>query len=403
MKLLVISHMYPSPRDHFGGIFVHQQVRALSRLCDVKVISPKPWAPRMLWLRRKWRQYGRDPDRDVLDGIEVFYPKMLHFPRSFTMQWYGYYMYWAVRQLVAEIEAHFEFDLIHCHVALPDGFGGMLVNRRYNRKLVVSVHGQDLARTVFRNRACRAAVERVFAQADAVVTVSGKLASMASGHCSRSCRVRTISDGVYLDQVARPDPQLRARYRGASILLAVGSLIQTKGFDLLLEALAKVVRRTPNVKLVVIGSGPQEHKLRALAGRLGIEQHVDFLGLLPHQEVMRFMAVCDVFVLPSWSEGFGVVYLEAMASGKPVIACRGEGIEDVVEDGESGLLVRPRDAADVERALSKLLADETCRHAMGDRASKRVQGFTWEIVAQQTMDLYRELLGPVVGREEVGP
>ena len=393
MKLLVISPMYPNPIEPFSGIFVHQQLKELSKSCEVKVVSPISWAPKILWFRKKWRRYGRCPVSDVLDGIEVFYPRMLYFPRSALFQWYGYSLYGAIKKTVEQIEKSFKFDLIHCHVALPDGFGGMLVNRRLHRKLVVSIHGQDVTRTVFRNKRCKAAIERVFAHADAIITVSTKLAKMSSDYCNETSKIRTINDGIYLQDVMQPDPHLRARYRGEKILLAAGSLIESKGYDLLLKAVARIIPQIRNLRVLIIGTGREEQNLKQGARRLGLEAYVSFLGPMPHEEVMRFMAVCDVFVLPSWNEGFGIVYLEAMANGKPTIACKGEGIEDVIVDGQTGILVEPRDVASLEHAILKLLSDEQYLHAMGDAARKQAENYSWEIIAKQTFDLYREVLG----------
>jgi len=393
MRVLVISHMYPNVVEPHSGIFVHKQLKELAKLCQVKVVSPVPWSPRALWFRSKWRRYGQRSGFDVLDGIEVFYPRMLCLPGSLLFEWYGYVLYWAIRETIEEIEKSFRFDLIHCHVALPDGFGGMLVNRRYRRKLLVTIHGQDVAQTVFRNNRCKAAVERVLAEADGIIAVSRKVAEKVRAHCRDGSKVRTINDGFSLQDVVEADTQLRDRYAAGKILLAVGSLVKSKGHDLLLQALASVVRQIGDVRLLIIGSGREKQDLKRLVARLGLESHVSFLGSLPHQEVMRYMSICDMFVLPSWSEGFGISYLEAMAHGKPVIACRGEGIEDIVVDGENGILVTPRNVEDVERAITTLLVKETYREAMGSKARRMAENYTWGGIAQQIFALYSEVTG----------
>jgi glycosyltransferase involved in cell wall biosynthesis len=120
---------------------------------------------------------------------------------------------------------------------------------------------------------------------------------------------------------------------------------------------------------------------------------VEFVGRVPHIRALQYIAAADVFSLPSWSEGFGIVYVEAMACGKPVIACRGEGPEDFVEHGKTGLLVKPRDVDNLVEALDFLLSNPEEARAMGERARKVVlENYTWEKNAEKIVKVYKELL-----------
>jgi glycosyltransferase involved in cell wall biosynthesis len=108
---------------------------------------------------------------------------------------------------------------------------------------------------------------------------------------------------------------------------------------------------------------------------------------------MEYMSICDLFVMPSWDEGFGIVYLEAMAHGKPVIACRGQGIEDVIVDGETGLLVEPKDLESLKEAMIRLLTDRRLAEDMGRKGRQVVlSDFTWEKSAQKLLKVYKEVL-----------
>ena len=115
MKVLVISHMYPSRQNPTYGIFVHEQVKALAEQgCELKVLAPVPWAPWPLTaLKKKWQNYAAIPAKDVLDGIEVYYPRYPVLPRSFLLAEAGYLMFRGMRQLVKGLHAEFPFDLIH--------------------------------------------------------------------------------------------------------------------------------------------------------------------------------------------------------------------------------------------------------------------------------------------------
>jgi len=106
------------------------------------------------------------------------------------------------------------------------------------------------------------------------------------------------------------------------------------------------------------------------------------------------MDACDVFSLPSWNEAFGVVYLEAMACGKPVIGCQGQGIEDVITDGKTGFLVKPKDVADLAAILLMLFEDPELRRKVGAQARRLVQAdFTWEKNVEKTVVVYKQVLG----------
>lgn len=125
---------------------------------------------------------------------------------------------------------------------------------------------------------------------------------------------------------------------------------------------------------------------------LSLGAYVRFLGRRSGTEVMNYMALSEVFVLPSWNEAFGVVYIEAMAQGKPVIGCRGEGIEDFVTDGVNGILVPPRNSRELARALAHLLAYREKAEEIGSRGKETVMArYTWFQVARELESLYRRL------------
>jgi len=176
-------------------------------------------------------------------------------------------------------------------------------------------------------------------------------------------------------------------------IISVSNLKRSKGIDLNLYATHRLRSKHPTIRYIVVGDGPGSLALRALARRLSIDNRVKFVGRAPHLRALQHIATADVFSLPSWSEGFGIVYLEAMACGKPVIACHGEGPEDFVEHGKTGLLVKPRDVTSLVEALDFLLSHPEEARAMGDRARRVVLGnYTWEKNAENTIKVYKKVL-----------
>ena len=395
MKILVISHWYFS---NVAAIFVHQQVKELQRQgYEVKVISPLPWTPfPMEYFSKKWKDYSEVPDKRAWEGIEVYYPRYLEFPRNLFFGSSGKRMYFGIRKLVDELYQDFEFDIIHAHVALPDGFAAMMLNRRYNKPLVVTVHGQDLQVTLFRNASCKKALAKVFEQADKVVTVSTKLKEIAKANIGFTEKFAVISNGISPERIALAKTALASSYTSHKIILSVSNLIASKGLDLNIKAISQLTEKYPDLKYLVIGAGPEMSALKQLTHDLSLDAQIEFLGELPHAKVMEYMAIADIFSLPSWQEGFGVVYLEAMAHGKAVIGCCGEGITDVIENNKTGLLVKPRKVKSLIGAIAFLLENLERAHEIGERAKKLVlENYTWEKNVQKYIEIYKELLGHV--------
>jgi len=179
-----------------------------------------------------------------------------------------------------------------------------------------------------------------------------------------------------------------ARNKDKKIILSVSHLIKTKGIDLNLKAISRLKEKYPTIHYLIIGEGKARKKLEKIVKNLNLQDKVEFLGQLPHNKVMEYMSICDIFSLPSWKEGFGVVYIEAMAHKKPVIACEGEGPEDFIKDKKTGLLVKPKDVGSLAEAIDFLLSNPERAKEIGERAKKLVlENYTWERIAGRLMIL----------------
>ncbi len=394
MKLLILSHMYPNAMNLANGIFVHEQTQELVRQgCEVKVISPVPWSPAPIrWLKDKWGAYAKIPLQTTRDGIEVYHPRYVSFPRAYFFEYSGWLYYLGIRKIIEKIHQEFPFDIIHAHVALPDGYGALLANRAYKKPLLVTIHGLDMATTIHRNDRCKQRILETLEAASKVICVSSKLRKQCLGVYNDEIKFEVVSNGISPDEL-KTSGRLREKYGSKRVLLTVGWLYKLKGHDHVVRVLPEIIERAPELVYLIVGSGPEEDHLRQLVDQLGLNDYVEFCGQKDHETVMEYMSICDLFVMPSWDEAFGVVYLEAMAHGKPVIACQGQGIEDVIVDGETGLLVKPKDLRGLKEALLKLLADRQLAEDMGQRGKQVVlSDFTWEKSAQKLMGIYREVL-----------
>jgi glycosyltransferase involved in cell wall biosynthesis len=252
-------------------------------------------------------------------------------------------MYLGIKELVAKIYQEFQFDLIHAHVALPDGYAGMKVAQKYKKSLIVTIHGQDFQQTIFKSKKCKRNIEKVINFSEKTIVVSKKLKKIGEKYLQvNNNKMIVVPNGINIDDIYTEKSKISQEYHGRKIILSVSHLIKTKGIDLNLKVISKLKRKYPNIIYLIIGEGKEKKNLEDLVNKLNLQNIVKFIGEVSHHKVMKHMAACDIFSLPSWNEGFGVVYLEAMAHGKPVIGCQGEGIEDFVEDGKTGILVFDR-------------------------------------------------------------
>jgi teichuronic acid biosynthesis glycosyltransferase TuaC len=395
VKILYLSNLYPNQLDSIRGSFVRSQVLALAQIdCQPKVVSPVPLAPFPVGvLMRKWKDSHKVPASLVDEGIEVFHPRYLLLPRNLLLQYAGWTYYLGTKKLVNRLYREWGFKLIHAHTAFPDGYAAMLFSRIYRIPFVVTIHGRDLQDIIKRGAGCRKAVLETLRKASAIVNVSRKLSMLCRSYAGESARITVVGNGIEVSDLYTGHSPLRDAYQGQRIILSVGSLKKTKGHDLTLHAFKALKVEFNDIRLLIIGGGEEKKNLQELAYMLNIADSVEFIPPQPHSTVMEYMSICDLFVLPSWSEGFGIVYLEAMANGKPVIGVKGQGVEDFVTSGENGLLVEPSDVEGLAGAMSALLRDNEFAGRLGANARETVlTHYTWQDSARKIKDIYSSLL-----------
>jgi phosphatidyl-myo-inositol dimannoside synthase len=194
---------------------------------------------------------------------------------------------------------------------------------------------------------------------------------------------------------ATAPPQLPANFPEGRVILAVGrwaSNERYKGMDTLITALPRLLLERPDLHLAIVGEGDDLPRLEGMAAERGVELHVHFLSNLTYPEIAACYSACEIFALPSGGEGFGLVYLEAMAYGKPVIAGAHGGAPEVVEDGKTGYLVHHGDVTQLATAIETLLADPALAREMGARGRERVaHEFRFNVFAKALKKILREL------------
>jgi D-inositol-3-phosphate glycosyltransferase len=304
------------------------------------------------------------------------------------------------------------YDVIHSHYWLSGAAAMRLRDRRgepwvHTAHTLALVKNRQLAEGARPEPQARIKVEReIAAAADRIVaSTEDEAEEWAWTYGARPERVRVVPPGVDLDTFrprSRASAQARLGLRQEEpLVLFVGRLERLKGVEVLLRALAIANSgRTRPARLLVIGEDSrdgdesEQQRLRALASRLGLGEHVDFVGSVPQGQLPYYYAAAQVCVMPSYSESFGLVALEAQACGRPVVAADVSGLRSVVRNDVTGFLVAGHEPAGYALRLQLLLDDEELAEQMGRRGTLLAQRFTWARTADRLLDVYSELLEP---------
>jgi glycogen(starch) synthase len=307
-----------------------------------------------------------------------------------------------MRAAGAELADGLDFDLVHSHDWLVADAARRLA-RRLRRPWLVTVHATEYGRHqgwVDKHPQSHIhAVERAMVRgADRVITCShymrGHVAEVFGIDAEGVTVIPNGIDPTDLQPVADL-PRLRARFAAPDekLVLLVGRLVYEKGFHLALDAMPRLIERLGGVRFLVAGSGTAEAELKAQAQRLGLMEHGSFVGWTGDDVLHSLYRIADLCVVPSLYEPFGLVALEAMASGCPTIVADTGGLREVVPGGRRvGLRFRARDSRSLARMAEQLLGDDVLRDRLVAEAGEHVLRFDWADVARQTAGLYGEML-----------
>jgi teichuronic acid biosynthesis glycosyltransferase TuaC len=379
MRVLTLTPFYPTVSDDVAGCFIAEPLRAMEDFgVNSYVVAVHPLhrncaesnvaAPIATWIR---------------------YPSI---PGGIGLASAGALLYASLISKIRKLHGSQRIDLIHAHAALPCGHAAVLLSRELKIPCVVTVHGLD---AFFDNQVhgyaaqwCKRVAQFVYRSASRVICISDKVSEQVIDGAAVSASTKVIYNSV--------DTQMFSPASTDSLpntILSVGNLIPIKGHELLLRALAAVVPRYPHISCEIIGDGPERCRLTRLTSELNIAGKVRFLGRQSRKQVTEAMRRCTLFALPSRYEGLGCVYLEAMATEKAAIACRGQGIDEIIRHGSNGWLIEPGNLQELIEALFVLLPNLQLRRQIGEAARYTIlQSFTSAHQAGRLALLYRECL-----------
>jgi PEP-CTERM/exosortase A-associated glycosyltransferase len=319
----------------------------------------------------------------------------------------------ATEQRIEELLRQTRVDVLHAHSPVLNAIPALRVGRRRGIPVLYEVRAfwedaaVDLGTTTadgWRYRATRALETHALKRADHVTTICDGLKRDIVARGVPEAKVTVIPNAVDIDAFpfsVEPDPSLNANLglEGKTVIGFLGSFYAYEGLDLLLEAHRKLLDRLPDVRLLLVGGGPQENALKAQAQQLGLQNNVVFAGRIPHRQVWRYYSIIDVLAYPRRSIRLTELVtplkpLEAMAQGKLLVASDVGGHRELISDGETGLLFPPDDADALADAIERLIAQRAHWQEMRLRARRFVERErNWRGSVARYADIFAGLTG----------
>ena len=387
-KLRILMMIHRQADNSPYCFYVHEQAKALAaRGHEVVVISAVGVTPMMKRLRPGQAEVAaRTPENAVIDGIEVHYPRYLTLGNAGEKLLGGRLLAMAALPVAKRLHREKPFDIVHAHMLPRDGHAGLIVSRALGVPFALTVHGTDIFHYFIPGKQPWPRNVMIACEADALMAVSNLLMSRVAPYRGEGKISRIVPNGVDLSLV--PDETHNRPYA----VISVGTLKARKCMDRTLEAFARLAGEYPEATLTIVGIGEMQAQLRSRIGELGLQARVTLTGGLAHEEVIRLMAESDLFVLPSWGEGYGIVYIEAMAAGCIAVGAEKEGIEDTIADGENGFLVPAGDIDATERVMRRVFADRDAHAMLRARGRMAARELTWARNAETAEAIYREAI-----------
>ncbi len=396
MKVLVLTTTFPRWQEDTVPAFVYQLCQELLRNgLEIVVLAP---------------HHQGAPLQEEMAGLKVhrfayFYPKRyqrLYYEGGVLSNLKRSRLAWVQVPLLVVSELYHalrlikkeKVDIIHSHWLIPSGLVGAICKKVCKRPLVVTIHGSDIF--PFRKGSLKHLLRLVLKSCDACTANSQATASAAQEITDVQQKLAVIPMGVDLNRFHPDEPGFAT---DKPLILSVGRLINWKGVDYLIRAMPLVLEQLPEARLVICGDGPERANLERLASELSLTGNVVFEGSVPNSRLPDYYRTASVFVLPSIviestgeTEALGVVLLEAMACGKPVIGSNVGGIPDIIEDGWNGFLVQQKSPEELADRIVRLLSSDELRHRFSENALQTVrERFSWEAVTDRFGEIYERL------------
>ncbi|MFC1528667.1 glycosyltransferase [Candidatus Latescibacterota bacterium] len=382
MRVGVISTVFPTKRNPAAGIYVKEELDSLTGHCEVRLIAPIA--------NHHW--FGESRSNAAHQNYPVVRPLTLGFPRWFMQRLYPSSMAVTLRLVGKSL---FEgCDIVHAHNAFPEGgaavkaFGGRF-------PVIITAHGSDLHLFAMKPN-LRPGIVKALNSAKRIICVSSFLTKTLR-MLGVTTKTVVIPNGIDVSFLTPGDKEQSSEFLGlepdrARIIFA-GNFFEVKGIEYLIQAMPAVLEKKPDCELILLGARPDSsdrHRYKKNIDSAGVSHAIRIVDRMPHEEIPTWISASDLLVLPSIREGFGLVAAEALACGRPVVATKSGGPEDIVQEC-MGILVPTRDPESMAHAILKVFDGEGIMSPESLAESARSR-FSYEIVAGKILDVYNTVL-----------
>ena len=387
LRILTLSTLFPDASRPNFGVFVERQTIGLAAHPDValQVVAPIGVPPFPLSLASRYRPLRALPKAEEWKGLTLHRPRFANVPGT-GGRWHVAMLTRALIPVLDAIRRDFRFDIIDAEFFFPDGPAAIALGRRYGVPVSIKARGADIhhwGRAPHTDEQVAMAIR----QADGLLAVSQPMADDIAALAAPRAPVTVHYTGVDRSRFGVEDRAAAKRALGIDtpLVVSVGALIPRKGHDIVIAA----AQPLPGVTFHLIGEGPQRGALQAQIERLGLGDRVKLLGALPHDQVPRHLAAADVMALASASEGLANAWVEALASGTPVVITDAGGAREAVNRPAAGRIVDATPTAFSE-AIAALIADPPTADDVKEAAAR----FSWEANTTALYDHLRSLAKP---------
>jgi len=385
LRVLTLSTLFPDASRPNFGIFVEQQTLSLARQPDVtvRVVAPLGIPPWPLSRHPRYRGLAQLPHHETWKSLDLRRPRFTNVPGT-QGRFHARMLEKALIPVLTELRRDYPFDLIAAEFFFPDGPAAVALGRRFGVPVSIKARGSDVHRWAMHGPTA-AQLLAAGRAADGVLAVSSAMRDDMIRLGMPSERIELSLTGVDQQRFAPRDRATAKAVFGVTgpLVVSIGALIGIKGHDIAIDAVTSL----PGVTLLIAGIGPEQAALQARIDRLGLGERIRLLGAVPHGEMPVLAAAADVMALASEREGLANAWVEALASGTPVVIPDVGGAREVVKDPAAGRIVERTPAAFAE-AIAELIASPPPVDAV--RAAAR--SFTWQANSDHLVDFYRRLV-----------
>ncbi len=287
-------------------------------------------------------------------------------------------------------------DVIHGHLAISGGVAGYLLKKILRKPLIITVQGGDLLDysegSRFLDPITHLFLRIIMRNADLITAVSRYTKNRARDLGGKN--VIIVPNGVEFNEFHAPasKEKIIEDKKFSPAIITTSRLTKKNGIDTIIRAIYDLKEKYPKIGALIIGAGEEESNLKKLTAELGLNDKIIFHGYVKHSELLNHYRNADIFVRPSLNEGFGISFIEAMASGLPAIGTNVGGIIDIITHGKNGFLCKPNDPKCVARYIEKIYSSEKIRSEIIKNGTETAKKYSWELITEKIAKAYKKVI-----------